>query len=514
MRSIICSTALAGLLLLPQAARAAPPVTPEQVQAALPKLDDYVEQAMKQTGVPGLGIAVVHQDRVVYLKGFGVRAIGEAAPVDGDTVFQLASVSKPMATTVLAALVGEGLIDWDDRIIDHDPDFRLYDPWVTRQITFRDALCHRSGLPGHAGDLLEDLGYERGEILRRLRFVKPAYGFRAGYAYTNFVFTEGGVAGARAAGKTWEELCADKLYRPLGMKSTSSRHADYAAAKNRARLHTRVGGKWAAKFDRQPDAQAPAGGASSSARDLAQWLRLQLAKGKYDGKQIVAAAALAETHRPLVISRQPADPGQDRAGFYALGWNVNYDDRGRVRLGHAGAFDLGAATSVNLLPSEDLGILVLTNAAPIGVAEAIANSFFDLALAGKVDRDWLALFSKLIRQQMESGSADYSKPPAQPAPALPLAAYAGRYGNDYFGPAEVFEEKGTLRLRMGPKKITLPMRHWDRDVFIYEPVSEMASGGSAAVIFEIGPDRRAASVRIENFDVHGQGTFRRLADKK
>ena len=269
MNSMMFRAATALLLLLPQAASAAPPaVTPELVKAALPELEKYAEQTLKKTGVPGMVIAVVFQDQVVYLKGFGVREIGKPEPVDGDTVFQLASVSKPMATTVLAALVGEGLIRWDDRIIDHDPGFRLLDPWVTREVTFRDLLCHRSGLPKHAGDLLEDMGYDRGEVLRRLRFVKPGYSFRGGYAYTNFGFTEAGVAGARAAGKSWEDLCFEKLYKPVGMPATSSRYAEYAAAKDRAKLHARVDGKFIAKYEREPDAQSPAGGVSSSGRDL------------------------------------------------------------------------------------------------------------------------------------------------------------------------------------------------------------------------------------------------------
>ena len=260
------------LFLVTLAVQAAPAadVTPQSVKLVLRELDRLVEQTLKKTGVPGMAIAVVCKDQVIHLKGFGVREAGKEERVDADTVFQLASVSKPMASTVLAALVGEGLIDWDDRVIDHDPGFRLSDPFVTREVTLRDLLCHRSGLPDHAGDLLEDLGHERAEVLRRLRFEKPASSFRSQFAYTNFGYTEAGVAGARAAGAAWEDLATDKLFRPLGMKSSSFRFADYAAVENRARLHFRAGGKWVARYTRQPDAQSPAGGASSTARDLSR----------------------------------------------------------------------------------------------------------------------------------------------------------------------------------------------------------------------------------------------------
>jgi CubicO group peptidase (beta-lactamase class C family) len=514
MNSVGLRHSAAFLLLVTLAVRAAPgaEVTPRKVKAALAGLEELAEQTLKKTGVPGMAIAVVYQDEVVYLKGFGVRQAGKEGPIDADTVFQLASVSKPIATTVLAALVGEGVIDWDDRVIDHDPGFRLSDPWVTREVTFRDLLCHRSGLPAHAGDLLEDLGYGRAEVLRRLRHLKPASSFRSRHAYTNFAFTEAGSAGARAAGKAWEELSADKLYRPLGMTSTSSRFADYAAASNRALLHVRSDGKWVARHVRDPDAQSPAGGVSSTARDLARWVRLQLAAGKFEGKQLIAAKALGETHRPQIIKTPPENPATDRASFYGLGWNVNYDDGGRVRLGHSGGFDLGAATVVSLLPSEKLGILVLTNAAPIGVAEAIAASYFDLVLEGKVTRDWAKLFAALFKSAADP-TTDYSKPPAKKSPPLLSEAYLGTYRNDYFGDVEVVEEEGALRLRMGPKKTAFPLRHWDRDVFLYQPVGEMA-GGLSGVTFQVGPDRRGVKVVVENLDVHGQGTFTRAPARR
>jgi CubicO group peptidase (beta-lactamase class C family) len=382
-----CSVVLLFLVTLAGRAAPAAEVIPQKVRAALPELERLAQQTLKKTGVPGLSVAVVHQDQVVYLKGFGTRQAGKEGPVGPDTVFQLASVSKPLASTVLAALVGEGVIGWDDRVIDRDPCFRLYDPWVTREVTLRDLLCHRSGLPDHAGDLLEDLGYGRAEVLRRLRYQKPGSSFRSRFAYTNFGYTAAAVAAARAAGKPWEDLAAEKLYRPLGMRSTTSRFADYVAAGDRAHLHVRVEGKWAPRYVRDPDAQSPAGGASSTARDLAQWLRLQLGGGKFNGRQVIAAKALAETHRPQIISTPPQNPATDRANFYGLGWNVNYDDRGRARLGHSGGFDLGAATAVSLLPSEGLGIVVLTNAAPVGVPEAVSASFFDLVLIGKVTKD-------------------------------------------------------------------------------------------------------------------------------
>ena len=183
----------------------------------LPQLDDYIEKGMQKTGVPGVAVAIVYQDKVVYLKGFGVRMAGESAPVDADTIFQLASMSKPVASTVVATLVSARRISWDDRIAALDPEFKLSDANATTNVTVRDLLSHRSGLPTSAGDILEDLGFSRLEILHQMRYIPMAGEFRKSYNYSNFPFTEGGIAVARKVGLPWEELAEQQLFKPLGI---------------------------------------------------------------------------------------------------------------------------------------------------------------------------------------------------------------------------------------------------------------------------------------------------------
>jgi hypothetical protein len=218
-----------------------------------------------------------------------------------------------------------------------------------------------------------------------------------------------------------------------------------------------------------------------------------------------------DTHRPQIISHPPEHPATDRAGFYGLGWNVNYDDDGRVRLGHSGAFDVGAATAVTLLPAEGLGIVVLTNAAPIGVPEAVGASFIDLVLKGKIEKDWLEVFRPIFAAMAKPdyGTAtDYTKPPAPKSPPLPSETYLGTYHNDYFGDLQVVEQDEALFLRIGPKRSSFALRHWDRDVFAYQPEGEM-SGGPSGVTFSVGPGRKAVRVVVEALDIQGQGTFTR-----
>ena len=260
--ALACATAL--LAPRPVWAQAADGLTRDAVASSVAAFDNVVREAMARTGVPGLSVAVVHGEQVAYLKGFGVRRAGGAEPVDPDTVFQLASMSKPIASTVVAALAGDGVVTWDDPIVSHDPAFAMHDAWVTRAVTLRDMFCHRSGLPDHAGDMVEDIGYDRAEVLRRLRFIKPDSSFRSHYAYTNFGLTAAAVAAAKASGRSWEDLSAERLYRPLGMTRTSSRFADFIAAPNRAIGHVRADNAWVARYTRDPDAQSPAGGVCST----------------------------------------------------------------------------------------------------------------------------------------------------------------------------------------------------------------------------------------------------------
>jgi CubicO group peptidase (beta-lactamase class C family) len=194
-----------------------------------------------------------------------VREVGKPGAVDADTVFQLASFSKPISSTIVAALVSDGLVSWDSRIADLDAGFKLHDAYPTEQVTVTDLFNHRSGFSGNAGDDLEELGFGRDTILARLHFLKPTSSFRAGYAYSNFGLTEGAVAAAKPTAKSWEDVAEEKLYKPLGMSSTSSCYADFLAHEHRAELHVPVDGKWTALVKRDPDPQAPAGGVSDLA---------------------------------------------------------------------------------------------------------------------------------------------------------------------------------------------------------------------------------------------------------
>jgi CubicO group peptidase (beta-lactamase class C family) len=506
------ATFVTGVLAISGVALAEP-VSRDRVLAQLPRLEAMAEKAIADHAVPGLAIAVVHDDEIVYLKGFGVRDTGKAEAVDADTVFQIASLSKPIASTVVASLVSAGLVDWDSRIADLDPGFRLHDAYPTAELTIRDLLAHRSGLPGLAGNELEDIGFDREAVLHRLRLVPPSSSFRAGYSYSNAGFTEGAVAAARPTGKSWEEVSEERLYRPLGMTSTSSRYADFLARSNRAALHIDLGKGWEAKVKREPDMQSPAAGVSSSARDLAQWMRLQLAAGSFDGERLISAEALAATHQPLMPFG--THPATGSASFYGLGWNVDFGRHG-LNWGHAGAFSLGSRTLASLYPDASLGIVVLTNAFPTGAPEALADSFFDLVFDGAVSKDWMTvwddIYAGLFGPAIAEAKATYGTPPTPASPPLALAAYAGRYRNAYIGEALVREADGALTLTVGPNGArTYPLRHFDRDLFLAFADPEMPDKASA-IRFTIGPDGAAEAVTMEFLDDAGLGRLPRAED--
>jgi CubicO group peptidase (beta-lactamase class C family) len=457
------------------------PLPDKAVENAVGKLDGIADDLMRKSGIPGLAVAVVHGGKTVYAKGFGVKdnraGDGEANKVGPDTVFQLASVSKPLSATVVAHQVSQNAVGWDTPVAGLLPWFALSDPAVTRMVTVGDLFSHRSGLPDHAGDLLEDIGYDRRAVLERLRQL-PLDPFRIHYAYTNYGLTAAAEAVAAKAGEPWDQLGRDALFGPLGMSSTSYRFADYEARKDRAVGHIRIDGGYQPKFVRDADQQAPAGGASSSVNDMTHWLELVLANGSYQGRQLVDPKALLPALTPQVVSSPPSEPAM-RTGNYGFGFNVGTTSAARVQLSHSGAFQLGAGTNVLFLPSADVAIVALTNATPSGVPEALTAEFADLVQFGEVREDWYGLYHPALSALSDPvGSLVGKQPPTQPAPAQPLSAYVGTYRNEYWGPAVVAEKDGRLTLTLGPRGDTVELNHWDGNVFTFTQITENSPPGS------------------------------------
>lgn len=478
------------------------PLPEDSVNRAVIKLDEIVNDAMKKSGIPGAAVAVVHGGKVIYAKGFGVRDVETGDKIDADTVFQVASVSKSVSATVVASQVTKGAAAWDTPLAEAMPGFQLADPWVSEHVTVGDGFSHRTGLPGAAGDKLEDLGYDRQYILDHLRMHK-LNPFRISYAYANFGLTAGAEAVARKAGRNWADLAAESIYKPLGMNSTSSWYDEFVKRDNKATLHQKVDGKYVRGLVRDPDQQDPAGGVSSSANDMAKWLRMILGNGTFEGTKIYDPKDFQPAITAQIVSMKPTEMNA-RASFYGYGFNVTTSLSGRTGFNHSGAFVSGAATNISVVPSADVGIVSLTNAWPVGVPETINDSFTDLVQFGEIKFDYYGLLSGALGPLVAPvGSLAGQSAPTNPGPAKPLGEYAGTYANGYYGPATISEQNGSLVLAMGVGK-TFPLKHWNGDTFAFELNTENAPPGSISKANFSG-----SQLNLEYYDEEGMGTFTR-----
>ncbi|MGJ4802684.1 serine hydrolase [Luteimonas sp. SDU82] len=473
IRSCLCAmaVAIAGLSSFP--ALAAPP----------PGFDERVEQAMRARDVPGMAIAVVEDGQVTLAKGYGVRALGDDAPVDANTIFPTGSTGKAVTAAALALLVDEGKMGWDDRVIDHLPDFRMYDAWVTREMTVRDLLVHRSGLGLGAGDLLfiPRSSRSRADIVRALRHIRPATSFRSGYAYDNILYIVAGELVAAVSGQDWESFVRERIFAPLGMRTAVSHEDARFANPNRAQPHARLDPRLRGLGPQQllPEREglgqvgAPAGGLSWSANDFARWLQVQLGRGAVPGgARLYSEAAAREMWTPQVQVPIRAYPEPIAAltpqfSGYALGWNVQ-DYRGVKVVQHGGAV-FGVLAFVALVPERGIGIALQINSEDVEVIRGLAHELLDHYLELE-PRDWVADFSEWNRARLAAGlSALESMGAARPKasrPSLPLAGYAGRYADAWYGPIAIEHAGGRLRIDFSQSPgMTGTLSHWQYDTF-------------------------------------------------
>ncbi len=479
-----------------------------RLEAILPEFEKYAADTFKKSGVPGMAVTIVQDDRAVYLKGFGVRKTGKSAKVDADTVFQLASMSKPFTAGLIASLVGDGLLAWDGKVTDTLPGFALYDPAVTAQFSLRDLLAQRSGLPEYTGDdLAFTFMYGLPEIIGRIRYQKPAAQFRSDYGYQNVMFAIAGEAAAVRTGKPYAALMRERIFTPLGMTATSAVYADYEKAGNKAFSHRMDKGKPQVQTPAKDDIFAPAGGICSTARDLGRWLRFQLAGGKLDGRQIVARAALEETEKAQTIT----DSGPDSISAYGLGWELESAD-GRVSVSHGGDFGNGISTIAQLWPSENLGVAILTNSFPEGhiLHAALMKKLAELYFSGKSDTDWWPVIEEKFKKAAAGSILDPNEhlpaAPKKKTAALRPAAYSGEYQNDYYGKIRVQPaKKSGLLIFLGNNPEPVRLAHWDGNTF-REPET------NTGVIFTIAGGK-ADTVNVKLLDFKGRNSVFTHRDK-
>jgi CubicO group peptidase (beta-lactamase class C family) len=468
-------------------------------QATGPEFETYVNNAIKEWQVPGVAIAIIKDDKIVLAKGFGTRDINKNLPVDERTLFAIGSSSKAFTTASLAMLVDENKLKWDDPATKYLPGFQLYDPYATRELTLTDLVSHRSGLT--RGDLLWYASpYERDEIIRRARYLKPSWSFRSRFGYQNLMYLAAGQVVASVAKKSWDDFIRERIFTPLGMKSSSTSIKALANSDDVATPHAKLDDKVQAIAWRNIDNIAPAGSINSNVVDMAQWVRLQLGGGVYEGKRLISSSAMKEMHSPQTIIRIEGINASlyPEAHFlsYGLGWFLS-DYRGRKVVEHGGAID-GMRAMVAMMPEEKLGLVVLTNLSGTILPQALMYKIFDSYL-GAPPRDWAAEMLKTTKGLEDQAKAAEKKAEAErvkgTSPSLSLEKYAGRYQSEMYGLVVFSFENGKLVARFGPN-FTGDLEHWHYDTF--RVVWRDRVEGKGMVSFRLNSQGKADSVNIEN----------------
>lgn len=444
----------------------------QDLTSRLKEIDEYAAQAGRDWKVPGFAVAIVKDDKVVFAKGYGVRELNKPDPVDKDTLFAIASNSKAFTAAALAILVDEGKLQWDDKVSKYLPWFQLYDPWVTSELTVRDLLCHRSGLETFGGDLLwYESNYSREEIVRRARFLKPASSFRTRFGYQNIMFITAGEIVSVITGKTWDAFIKERFLRPLGMTRSVITYKELVASSNIATPHNELHGTLRKLKLGNIDNAWGAAGINSSVADVAQWIRLQLGRGTFEGKKIFSAQRSREMWTPNTIVGGMSEQAERfnptvHFSLYGLGWSIS-DYQGHKVISHGGGLD-GMVSRVAMIPEENLGLVILTNS-ETSLSTIISNRIFDSFL-DVAKRDWNAEFLERSKQNKHVEAATEKKLNDDRVPntnaSLPLSAYAGTFSGAMFGDARVTEENGKLVLRFVPSpNFVGDLEHWHFDTF-------------------------------------------------
>jgi CubicO group peptidase (beta-lactamase class C family) len=438
-------------------------------------LDAYAARALKTFNVPGIAVAVVKDGRMVFARGYGVRKLGEAATVDENTLFPIGSNTKAFTSALLASLVDAGKLSWDDPVYERLPGFQMYDPYVSHEMTIRDLLTHRSGMGLGEGDLLfwPQTTYTRDDIIYRLRFMKPASGFRSRFAYDNLMYIAAGQIIPAVTGKPWESYLKTRILEPLGMKTTNLTVDALKTSADHAFPHEKVDGVLK-PIDFVPlDNAAPAGSINSSVSEMSKWVVLQLNHGQFpDGSRLFSDAQSKEMWTSQTILPNREFPGslvnlKSHFAAYGLGWGLR-DYRGRGLVEHTGGV-AGFVSRVMLVPEENLGVVILTNAESSGAFDSILFHILDQYFKAP-KTDWIAAFKSAedakLAEAAEFVAHQNAGRVADSKPSLAPGQYAGVYKDAWYGPATIRQENGNLVLTLDHTPAAVAdLSFWQYDTF-------------------------------------------------
>ena len=442
---------------------------PRVQETPLLGFDEYVNQVMRDWQVPGLAIAIVKDDAVVLAKGYGVQKLGGLAPVNEYTLFALSSCSKAFTVASLAMLVDEGKLNWDERLKKYLPSFQLYDPYVTRELTVRDLLTHRSGLPA-SDRLWYGSTCSRDEILHHIRYLRPAWSFRSQFCYQNIMYLAAGQIIPAVTGKSWDDFVQERIFTPLRMSSSNTSITALEGADNTVTPHAKIDDQIQAVPWLNVDNIGAAGAINSNIVDMTQWLRLLLGEGSYQNQQLFSSSVAKEMWKPqIVMPLVPPMPPLPKPDFstYGLAWAL-FDYRGRKVVSHSGGID-GMACRVGLIPEEKLGLVILSNLGHRGLPSVLMYRILD-AYLGAPEHDWSPEYLQLFKSFEEENKTNQKKVEEAripgTKPSLALEKFPGTYQNQMYGNARITEENGKLVLRLSLiPNLVGHLEHWHYDTF-------------------------------------------------
>ena len=468
-------------------------------------IDATVARAMKAFQIPGMAVGIIKDGKLFYAKGYGVRELGKPNQVDADTLFQIGSNTKAFTAAALALLVDEGKIHWDDKVIDYLPQFRMQDPYVTREFTIRDLLTHRSGLGSGAGDLMffPATDFSRDEIIHGLRYLKPVSGFRSKYDYDNLLYMVAGQIIPVVTGKSWEDFVTEHILDPLQMRPCAASYGRIADRGDVATPHVVINGELKAIPVVNMDVIGPAGTINCSITGMAKWIETQLAAGKTPtGRQLFSAERGEEMWTVnTIIPVNPLLSSMYHTHFsgYALGWEIQ-DLLGYQRVAHTGGV-LGSVTWVSMIPELKLGVLVFTNQESGIAMNVVGNQILD-AYVGAPRRDWveIGLAYGAKRDTAAKTTEDAAAKIASSAgpPTLPLDAYAGTYRDPWRGDATVRRENDKLILKISrTQSLEGPLTPYSGNIFIAH-WNDGAINADAYVRFGQGYDTKVTEMTMQS----------------
>jgi CubicO group peptidase (beta-lactamase class C family) len=465
----------------------------------LKDLDKSIEDALTDWDVAGMAVAIVKDGRVVHLKGYGYRNIDDKTPMDEHTILGIGSTSKAFGAAAIGVLVDQGKLGWDDKVTDHLPDFRLADPFVTRELTVRDLLCHRSGVATNNAIFFGSV--TRDDIVHKARFLEQVASLRSRFDYHNIMILTAGQVAARVSGTSWDEVVRERIFQPLGMDRSCTSINDFDKYTNVATPHSWKDGKLVTIPWLNVDNTGPAGSVNSCAADLARWVQAHLDRGKHEGKVVWSADVQREMHSPHTImpgsiTGRPAR--HTHFTLYGLGWMMR-DYRGRKIVHHGGATD-GMGSIIAMVPEEKLGVVILQNTSQYPLLTVLANRIID-AYLGVPASEWTGL--EAMRPRVRPGR-DGAQPPDGADPSLPLESYVGVYYHPVFEHVEVELEQGGLVLSFDlyPKAT---LEHSDQDRFILRFERTISSmwdrvfGNELGLEFHVDTDGNVSKLNMRVF---------------